>query len=178
LNPGSTEFAQHHEKHGDGVRDVAFHVDDATGIYNKAVSRGAKGISEPQELRDENGSVIIASVQTYGDTIHTFVERRDFTGVFLPGFKPHYLKEKFNAVLPIPEIELVDHVVGNQPDLEMEPVASWYEKMLDWHRFWSVDDTMMHTEFSALRSIVVTDFDEKVKMPINEPAPGKKKSQI
>lgn len=96
--------------------------------------------------------------------------------MFLPGFKPHHLNEKFNALVPIPELEAIDHVVGNQPDMEMEPVASWYEKMLDFHRFWSVDDTMMHTEYSALRSIVVTDFDEKVKMPINEPAPGKKKS--
>jgi 4-hydroxyphenylpyruvate dioxygenase len=178
LNPGATDFAHHHEKHGDGVRDVAFHVDDAAGIFNKAVSRGAKAISEPQTLKDEHGSVIVASVQTYGDTIHTFVQRVDYTGVFLPGFQPHYLKEKFNELLPHPEIEAVDHCVGNQPDLEMEPVAEWYEKMLDFHRFWSVDDTMMHTEYSALRSIVVTDFDEKVKMPINEPAPGKKKSQI
>lgn len=71
---------------------------------------------------------------------------------------------------------MIDHVVGNQPDLEMEPVAQWYEKMLDFHRFWSVDDTMMHTEYSALRSVVVADFDEVVKMPINEPAPGKRKS--
>jgi len=76
----------------------------------------------------------------------------------------------------MPVFEALDHCVGNQPDMEMEPAASWYEKMLDWHRFWSVDDTIMHTEYSALRSIVVTDFDEKVKMPINEPAPGKKKS--
>jgi len=82
LNPGDVEFATHMEKHGDGVHDVAFHVDDAAGIYNKAVSRGAVSISEPQELRDEDGSVIVASVLTYGDTIHTFVERRDFTGVF------------------------------------------------------------------------------------------------
>jgi len=104
------------------------------------------------------------------------VERRDFTGVFLPGFKAHHLKEKFNELVPVPDFEAVDHCVGNQPDLEMEPVAEWYEKMLDFHRFWSVDDTMMHTEYSALRSIVVTDFDEHVKMPINEPAPGKKKS--
>jgi len=79
------------EKHGDGVSDVAFHVDDAAGIYHKAVSRGAKGVREPTELKDENGTVIVSSVQTYGDTIHTFVERRDFTGVFLPGFKKHHL---------------------------------------------------------------------------------------
>jgi len=94
----------------------------------------------------------------------------------LPNFKPHHLKEKFNTILEPTNLEFIDHVVGNQPDLEMEPVAEWYEKMLDFHRFWSVDDTMLHTEYSALRSIVVADFDENVKMPINEPAPGKKKS--
>ena len=129
-------------------------------------------------LSDEHGTVVVASVQTYGDTVHTFVERRDYKGPFLPGFKPHHLKEVFNKHLPVPQFEFVDHCVGNQPDLEMEPVAAWYEKMLDFHRFWSVDDSILHTEYSALRSIVVTDFDENVKMPINEPAPGKKKSQI
>ncbi len=98
--------------------------------------------------------------------------------MFLPGFTPHFQTEKFNAIAEVPLFDAIDHCVGNQPDMEMEPVASWYEKMLDFHRFWSVDDTMMHTEFSALRSIVMTDFDEKIKMPINEPAPGKKKSQI
>lgn len=117
-------------------------------------------------------------MQTYGDTVHTFVQRVDYTGPFLPGFKSHFLTEKFNSIVAVPVLDVVDHVVGNQPDLEMEPVAQWYEKMLDFHRFWSVDDTMMHTEYSALRSIVVADFDEVVKMPINEPAPGKKKSQI
>ena len=157
---------------------MAFHVDDAAGIYEKAVSRGAKSVRAPETLKDDNGSVIVASVQTYGDTIHTFVQRVDFTGPFLPGFRAHHLSEKINKILPIPELDLIDHVVGNQPDLEMEPVAQWYEKMLDFHRFWSVDDTMMHTEYSALRSVVVADFDEVVKMPINEPAPGKRKSQI
>jgi 4-hydroxyphenylpyruvate dioxygenase len=127
-------------------------------------------------LKDEDGVVIVSSVQTYGDTIHTFVERRDFKGVFLPGFKPHFLIEKFNKLVGVPDFNFIDHVVGNQPDMEMEPVAEWYEKMLDFHRFWSVDDTMMHTEYSALRSVVVADFDENVKMPINEPAPGKRKS--
>lgn len=122
--------------------------------------------------------MIVSTVQTYGDTTHTFVERKDYKGPFLPGFKAHHLKEKFNELVPVPEFESIDHCVGNQPDLEMEPVAAWYEKMLDFHRFWSVDDSMIHTEYSSLRSIVVTDFDENVKMPINEPAPGKRKSQI
>ena len=81
-------------------------------------------------------------------------------------------------MLPPPVFDALDHCVGNQPDLEMEPVAQWYEKMLDFHRYWSVDDSMIHTEYSSLRSIVMADFDENIKMPINEPAPGKRKSQI
>lgn len=178
LNPGNTAFAAELEKHGDGVKDVAFLVDDAAGIYEKAVQRGAKGVKEPQTLTDEHGTVIVSTVQTYGDTTHTFVQRIDYNGPFLPGFKAHHLKEKFNELVPVPEFDVIDHCVGNQPDMEMEPVASWYEKMLDFHRFWSVDDSMIHTEYSSLRSIVVTDFDENVKMPINEPAPGKRKSQI
>lgn len=94
----------------------------------------------------------------------------------MPGFKAHPFQEKFNAICPVPELDFIDHIVGNQPDLEMEPVAQWYEKMLDFHRFWSVDDSMIHTEYSSLRSIVMADFDEKIKMPINEPAAGKRKS--
>jgi 4-hydroxyphenylpyruvate dioxygenase len=96
----------------------------------------------------------------------------------LPGFKASEYKDPINELITPPVFERIDHVVGNQPDLEMEPTAEWYEKMLDFHRYWSVDDTMMHTEYSALRSIVMCDFDEKIKMPINEPAPGKRKSQI
>lgn len=166
------------KKHGDGVKDVAFRVDDARGIYEKAVSRGAKGVREPEELKDENGSVIVATVQTYGDTLHTFVQRVDYTGPFLPGYKASTYVDPINDLIPQPKLDRVDHVVGNQPDLEMEPTAQWYEKMLDFHRFWSVDDTMLHTEYSSLRSIVMADFDEVIKMPINEPAPGKRKSQI
>lgn len=178
LNPDNAEFTAHLGKHGDGVRDVAFTVDDATGIYNKAVERGATSVAEPKEFRDANGSVILASVKTYGDTVHTFVQRVDYTGPFLPGFAAHHMKECFNEIMPPTHLQFVDHCVGNQGDGEMEAVASWYEKMLDFHRFWSVDDSMIHTQYSSLRSIVVTDFDEKVKMPINEPADGIRKSQI
>lgn len=153
-------------------------VDDAAGIFNKAVERGAKAVKAPETLKDEFGSVIVASVRTYGDTNHTFVQRVDYTGPFLPGFRAHHLKEKFNEVMQPVKFEVVDHCVGNQPDLEMEAVAAWYEKMLDFHRFWSADDSVIHTEYSSLRSIVVADFDEVIKMPINEPANGKKKSQI
>lgn len=177
LNPtGHDEFAKHHTIHGDGVKDVAFTVDDSVGIFQKAVSRGAKAVMEPKTLKDGEGEVIVSSVQTYGDTTHTFVQRKDYTGAFLPGYEKHFLEEPFNKVLAAPDLKFIDHCVGNQPDGEMEAAASWYEKMLDFHRFWSIDDKMLHTEYSALRSVVVSDFDEKVKMPINEPAPGKRKS--
>lgn len=178
LQPGNEEFYKEQEAHGDGVKDVAFLVDDSKKIYENAVSRGAKGVREPEELKDEHGSVIISTVQTYGDTLHSFVERVDYDGPFLPGFKESEYSDPINDLIEPPNFIRIDHVVGNQPDLEMEPTAEWYEKMLDFHRFWSVDDTMMHTEYSALRSIVVADFDEIIKMPINEPAPGKRKSQI
>ena len=100
----------------------------------------------------------------------------DYDGPFLPGFSESPHTEPFNNLIPMPEFERIDHVVGNQPDMEMEPTAQWYEKMLDFHRFFCIDDTTLHTEYSALRTIVMTDFDEKVKIPINEPAPGKRKS--
>lgn len=122
--------------------------------------------------------MVTSSVKTYGDTIHTFVERVDYKGPFLPGFRAHHNKEIMNTLTPVPDLKFIDHCVGNQPDGEMEPVAQWYEKMLDFHRFWSVDDKMVHTEFSSLRSVVMADFDENIKMPINEPANGTRKSQI
>lgn len=113
LNPGNVEFAKELEKHGDGVKDVAFAVDDAARVYNIAVERGAKSLKAPETLKDEHGSVVVASVQTYGDTIHTFVQRIDYQGPFLPGFKEHHLKEKFNNVMSPVKLEIIDHCVGN-----------------------------------------------------------------
>jgi 4-hydroxyphenylpyruvate dioxygenase len=172
------EVGHHVLKHGDGVKDIAFTVEDAKGTFEIAVKRGAKAVREPTTLKDEHGTVIISSVQTYGDTIHTFVQRDQYKGTFLPGYKDHYLHDPLDDILPDTKLLHIDHVVGNQPDHEMVPTADWYEKILDFHRFWSVDDSIMHTDYSALNSIVVTDFDEAIKMPINEPAKGKKKSQI
>ena len=117
-------------------------------------------------------------MKTYGDTIHTFVQRANYTGIFMPGYADHPQREVLNGLVPVPELLYIDHCVGNQHDGEMEPVAQWYEQMLDFHRFWSVDDKMIHTNFSSLRSVVMADFDEKIKMPINEPAAGQRKSQI
>ena len=97
LNPtGHEEFAVHHAKHGDGVKDVAFTVDDSAGIFNKAVSKGATAVMEPTKMNDENGEVILSTVQTYGDTTHTFVQRNEYKGDFLPGFQKHFLSEPFN----------------------------------------------------------------------------------
>jgi len=178
INDKENEIAAHVSKHGDGVRDVAFEVEDATKVHDHAVEKGAKSVRKPEKLSDENGYVIISTIQTYGDTVHTFIERKNYKGFFMPGFKDHYLRDPLNDLLPDTKLTVVDHCVGNQPEKEMEPVVEWYEKMLEFHRFWSVDDTMMHTEYSALASIVIADFDENIKMPINEPAQAKKKSQI
>lgn len=175
-------MAKHLTQHGDGVRDIAFTVDDATKIYETSVKRGAKSIAEPKKITDDHGSVIIASIQTYGDTIHTFVQRnvdgQEYKGAFLPGYKEHYLKDPLNDVLPPTCLNVIDHIVGNGYVGDMVPTADWYENILSFHRFWSVDDKLMHTDYSALNSIVVADFDEVIKLPINEPAAGKKKSQI
>ena len=119
----------------------------------------------------------MATIATYGNVEHTFVQRSGYKGEFLPGFTK-LASDPISMLLPPTLLLFVDHIVGNQPDLQMEIACDMYEKQLDFHRFWSVDDHQMHTEYSALRSIVMADYDEVIKMPINEPAKGKKKSQI
>ncbi|KAK6190227.1 hypothetical protein SNE40_002146 [Patella caerulea] len=179
LEPFQPEdFGQHLLKHGDAAKDVAFEVVDLDAIFKRAVERGAVVVNEPYEETDENGTVRMASVKTYGDTTHTFVDRSNYKGVFLPGFK--ILQDKDPLLTKLPEVGLqaIDHLVGNQPNDSMISAAEWYEKNLMFHRFWSVDDSQIHTEFSSLRSIVVTNYEETIKMPINEPANGKRKSQI
>ena len=129
---------------------------------------------EPKEIKDSNGESIISAIKTFGDTIHTFVERHNYSGSFLPGY------ENIDSEWDSKSTGLVhiDHVVGNQPDGEMNSVCDFYEKVFGWHRFWTVDDKDISTEYSALRSIVMANDNEIVKMPINEPAEGLKKSQI
>jgi len=178
LNPGNKVFADHLEAHGDGVKDVAFAVDDCRGIYKAAVERGAKSIREPSEEKDAFGTIITATVATYGDTEHTFVQRTGYKGIFMPGYEPVNAVDPLDAVLPATHCMVVDHIVGNQPDNEMVSACDYYEKCLQFHRFWSVDDKTLHTDYSSLRSIVMADYDEVVKMPINEPANGLRKSQI
>eukprot|EP01137_Pigoraptor_chileana_P010723 Opistho-2@60670 len=181
LNPGNKEMGDHLVTHGDGVKDVAFGCENARGIYEFAIANGARSVRAPWEETDENGTVVMATIQSYGDTTHTLVDRTSWKGdntVFLPRYRKSSTPDPLLAGLPDTHLGFVDHCVGNQPDLAMVPVCEWYEKTLQFHRFWSVDDTQMHTDYSALRSIVMTDYDEVIKMPINEPAPGKRKSQI
>jgi len=163
---------------GDVVKDIAFSVQDSKALYQKAIKRGAKSILSPVEEKDEFGSVIRATVQTYGDTVHSFIQRNDYKGAFLPGYKAIEEIDPISALFSDPGLLYIDHVVGNHADHKMNEICEWYEKTLDFHRFWSVDDSQVHSEYSALRSIVMTDFDRLVKMPMNEPAAGLKKSQI
>ncbi|XP_030648393.1 4-hydroxyphenylpyruvate dioxygenase [Chanos chanos] len=179
LNPGNEEIGEHLIKHGDAVKDIAFQVEDCDAIVKKAKERGAMIVKEPWVEQDSHGKVKYAKIQTYGDTTHTLIEYMGpYTGLFLPSFKEPLFKDPSLPKLPPGCLNFIDHIVGNQPDDEMVPISDWYQKCLMFHRFWSIDDKQIHTQYSALRSIVVTNYEETIKMPINEPAPGKKKSQI
>jgi 4-hydroxyphenylpyruvate dioxygenase len=173
LGSGSP-LNDHLRRHGDGVCDIAFGVDDAKSAWEYTTSQGATSFQEPTTRSDEHGEVVTAAIRTYGDTVHTFIQRADYEGPFMPGYveiEPIVRQESVG-------LRLVDHVVGNQPDNEMEKVAGFYQEVFGFKRLWTVDDEDVSTEFSALRSIVVSDDEEIIKMPINEPAEGKKKSQI
>lgn len=178
YNPGNREMGDHLVKHGDGVKDIAFLVEDLDAIVERAKIRGGKIVRDIWEEKDEGGTARFAVVQTFGDTTHTFIEKANYNGLFLPGYKPPLLKDSSLQKLLPAGLNFIDHCVGNQPNDEMVPASDWYEKSLMFHRFWSVDDKQIHTEYSALRSIVVTNYEETIKLPINEPAPGKRKSQI
>ncbi|RSL72657.1 4-hydroxyphenylpyruvate dioxygenase [Fusarium duplospermum] len=172
------EMYAHLERHGDAVKDVAFEVDNVEGVYYKAVEEGAIAVQDPLVTKDkEHGSVSTAVIRTYGDTTHTLISRQNYTGPFLPGFRA---VNKKTATVSVPDVPLarIDHCVGNQSWNEMVSACAFYEQCLSFHRFWSVDDSQICTEFSALSSIVMASPNNVVKMPINEPAPGKKKSQI
>lgn len=171
------EMHAHLERHGDAVKDVAFEVDNVAAVYEKAVAEGAIGVQGPTETKDDHGAVTTAVICTYGDTTHTLINRRGYAGPFLPGFRVG--KDRTASVeLPKVPLQRIDHCVGNQSWNEMVSACAFYEQCLSFHRFWSVDDSQICTEFSALNSIVMASPNNLVKMPINEPAPGKKKSQI
>ncbi len=162
----------HVRRHGDGVRDIAFHVDDADAAFAEAVRRGAAPVAEPTDRTDANGSVRHAAIATYGDTIHSLISYKDYRGPFLPGF----------AERPVAGVDAgllrIDHMVGNVELGRMNHWASWYSDVLGFTRYISFDDKDISTEYSALMSIVMSDNSFAIKFPINEPAQGRRKSQI
>ena len=167
-------IADHLHRHGDGVRDLAFWVDDAREAFARAVERGASPAREPEVLRDDTGEVVIAAIRTYGDTIHSIVERRNYRGLFLPGFQA-----ATSPFAPPPTgLQYVDHCVGNVELGKMNAWVGFYERVLGFHNILTFDDKDISTEYSALMSKVMSNGNGRIKFPINEPAEGKKKSQI
>jgi 4-hydroxyphenylpyruvate dioxygenase len=173
LVPDS-EIADHVNRHGDGVKVLALWVDDARKSFEETVSRGAEVAKAPETLRDEFGEVIVASIKTYGETVHTFVERKKYNGPFLPGYKPRQSNRKTTPI----GLKYVDHCVGNVELGKMNTWVDFYEKVMGFSLLVTFDDKDISTEYSALMSKVVSNGNGYIKFPINEPASGKKKSQI
>jgi 4-hydroxyphenylpyruvate dioxygenase len=166
--------AAHVALHGDGVRDIALWVDDARQAFDRAVERGARPAQKPTVLRDEGGEVVIAGIHTYGDTIHSLVERRNYKGLFLPGVQPASPRY---APSPV-GLQYVDHCVGNVELGAMNTWVNFYQDVMGFRNLISFDDKDISTEYSSLMSKVVASGNDRIKFPINEPAQGRKKSQI
>lgn len=173
LNAGSA-IAAHVHKHGDGIRDYALWVNDARSAYATAIERGAIAIQEPQVHSDEYGEVIVAAIGTYGDTIHSLVERGNYRGFFLPGFREISARYQPESV----GLTYVDHCVGNVELGQMNRWVDYYASVMGFRNLITFDDDDISTEYSSLMSKVMANGDDKIKFPINEPASGKKKSQI
>ena len=164
----------HIVKHGDGVKVVALWVDDARKAYEETTSRGARSYMEPTVETDQDGEVVRAGIYTYGETIHMFVERKNYHGTFMPGFKKWESDYNPSAI----GLKYIDHMVGNVGWGEMDTWVKWYEDVMGFVNFLSFDDKQIHTEYSALMSKVMSNGNGRIKFPINEPAEGKKRSQI
>ncbi len=169
------EITKHCARHGDGVRDISLTVPDATQAYREAVSRGARSVMEPKRDEDEFGAVELSAIATYGDTIHTFVNRSDYAGPFLPGYVS---VAKNGHADPGVGLLNIDHVVGNVELGRMNHWVEFYERVFGMTNILHFGDDQIQTEYSALMSKVMSDGSGKVKFPINEPAEGKRKSQI
>ena len=167
-------IAEHHKKHGDGVKVLALMVDDAYDAYEQTMKRGAKSYMEPNTLSDEQGEIRLSGIHTYGEVVHVFVERKNYKGVFMPGFQPWV--SNYNP--PTSGLLYVDHCVGNVGWNQMNPWVKFYEDVLGFKNILSFDDNDISTEYSALMSKVMSNGNGYVKFPINEPAEGKKRSQV
>ena len=167
--------AEHVRLHGDGVRDIALWVDDAESAYRETTRRGGRGVREPESLRDDQGEVRISAIAAYGDTIHSFVERRNYRGAFLPGF---IAVEQADTVSRPVGLKYIDHMVGNVGWGQMNTWVDFYRDVMGFRLYQHFDDNDISTEYSALMSKVMSNGNGRVKFPMNEPAAGKRKSQI
>ena len=171
----SDSSINHHiVKHGDAVKVIALWVEDATKAFEETTKRGAKPYLTPTVERDEQGEVICSGIHTYGETVHLFVERKNYNGIFLPGFQAWNSDYNPTAI----GLKFIDHMVGNVGWNEMNTWVKWYEDVMGFVNFLSFDDKQIHTEYSALMSKVMSNGNGRIKFPINEPAEGKKRSQI
>ena len=169
-----TAIGKHIDKHGDGVKVTALWVVDATYAYEEAMKRGAKSFMEPNTMEDKDGKVVQSGIHTYGEVVHIFIERKDYNGVFLPGFKAwntHYNPEPVG-------LKYVDHMVGNVELGQMNDWVKFYEEVMGFKQILSFDDKDISTEYTALMSKVMSNGNGRIKFPINEPAAGLKKSQV
>ncbi len=173
LNSASP-INEHIVKHGDGVKVIALWVEDARKAFEETTKRGARPYMEPTVEKDEFGEVVRAGIYTYGETVHMFVERKNYTGTFLPGFVEW--KSDYNP--PVSGLKYIDHMVGNVGWGQMNDWVKWYEDVMGFVNFLSFDDKQIHTEYSALMSKVMSNGNGRIKFPINEPAKAAKKSQI
>lgn len=174
LNPKS-EISEHVRRHGDGVKALALTVDNSLDALKQTVSRGAQQVGEPRTLKDDKGEVIVTTIATYGDTVHSFVERRNYKGVFFPGYEAWNGSGIASSDIGL---QYVDHCVGNVELGKMNEWVKFYEKVMGFNLLITFDDEDISTEYSSLMSKVVSNGNGFVKFPINEPASGKKKSQI
>lgn len=168
------DIADHHRVHGDGVKFLSLWVDDARSAFEETVKRGAKPYMEPTEMSDANGKVVVSAIRTYGDTVHKFIQRSEYSGIFMPGYREPSVKI---PVTPV-GIKHVDHCVGNVELGAMNDWVDFYENVMGFSLLLTFDDKDISTEYSALMSKVVSNGNGYIKFPINEPAEGKKKSQI
>jgi 4-hydroxyphenylpyruvate dioxygenase len=165
-------MADHLRRHGDGVLDIAFLVEDVEHCFNEAVRRGARPAVEPYTRSDNDGQIHRAKIRAYGDTLHSFISTDDYAGPFLPGYQTRRIAASSVG------LKCIDHVVGNVEEGQMNEWGTFYDRVLGFHQFMSFDDKDISTEFSALRSKVMSDSTGSIKLPINEPAAGRRKSQI
>ena len=173
LRSGNS-IADHIYKHGDGVKFLALRVGDATSAWNETTKRGGKSFMEPKTLTDDGGEVVMSGIHTYGETVHLFIERKNYSGVFMPGFRKW--ETRYNP--PDANLHYVDHCVGNVGWNQMNPWVKFYEDVMGFRNILTFDDKDISTEYSALMSKVMSNGNGFVKFPINEPAEGKKKSQV